>query len=158
MQRIVLFPLVLLLVCMTSIEAYGGENVWCSVFAPGWGQLRVGHYGRGSMFVCAELVSLTALAVSDIQYNRAVEQYEGAKASYEQAAYIGDAVSEYNSMREHWESADALYGYRRAALCAAIGVWAVNVVDMIISDDEEEPFLSLSLRPSGFLVAGSISF
>jgi hypothetical protein len=158
MRRVVLFSIILILVGIMSDEACGGENVWCSVFMPGWGQVRAGHYGRASMFIGAEIVSLTALVVTDIQYNRAVDQYERAKVYYEQATYMGDAVSEYYSMREHWDSADDFYGYRRTALYAAIGVWAVNVVDMILSDEKDVPPLSLSLRPGGFLVSGSISF
>jgi hypothetical protein len=158
MRRMLVLPLIVVLVVLGSLEAYGGENVWYSVFVPGWGQVRAGHYGRGSLFLSAELVSLAALAISDIQYSRAVDQYDRARASYLNATYIGDAVSEYNLMRSHWDSAETLNGYRQAALYTAIGVWAVNIVDMILLDEKEEPPLSFNVRPGGFLVTGSISF
>ena len=43
---------------------------------------------------------------------------------------------------------------RQTALYAAIGIWAVNVVDMILFDPEEEPPLSISVRRGRFLVTG----
>lgn len=158
MRKPVLFLLVMLLVALASLEAYGGENVWYSVFVPGWGQVRAGHYGRGSVFISAEIVSLTALVISDIQYNRAVEQYNRARALYLHATYIGDAVQEYDIMHARWNSAEKLHDYRAAALYAAVGVWAVNVVDIILFDEKGEPPLSFEGRPGGFLVTGSISF
>ncbi|HVO76404.1 MAG TPA: hypothetical protein VMT60_00330, partial [Candidatus Bathyarchaeia archaeon] len=75
MRKPILFLTVSVLLAVASVDAYGGENVWYSVFVPGWGQERSGHYGRASLFLSAELVSLTTLVISDIQYDRSVEQY-----------------------------------------------------------------------------------
>jgi len=158
MRKTIVFLLVMLLGVLASLEAYAGENVWYSVFVPGWGQVNSGHYGRGALFLSAELVSLTTLVIADIQYNRSVEQYDRAKASYLHATYIGDAAYEYESMHSRWNSANGLHGYRQAALYAAIGIWAVNIVDMILFDEKEEPPLSFEVRPGGFLVTGSLSF
>jgi hypothetical protein len=74
MRKTIVFLLVMLLGIIVSLEAYAGENVWYSVFVPGWGQINSGHYGRGALFLSAELVSLTTLVIADIQYNRSVEQ------------------------------------------------------------------------------------
>ena len=158
MRRIVPFLLVIAVSVLASTEAQSGENVWYSTLAPGWGQVRVGHYGRGALFLSGELVALTTLMIADIQYSRAVEQYDRAKASYLHATYIGDAAGEYTLMHERWDSANNLYGIRQTALYAAIGIWAVNVVDMILFDPEEKPPLSISARRDGFLVTGSFSF
>jgi hypothetical protein len=158
MRRIVPFLLIIAVSALASIEAHSGENVWYSTLVPGWGQVRAGHYGRGALFMGGELVALTTLMIADIQYSRAVEQYDRAKASYLHATYIGDAVGEYTLMHERWKSANDLYGIRQTALYAAIGIWAVNVVDMIFFDPAEEPPLSISARPDGFLVTGSFSF
>jgi len=96
--------------------------------------------------------------ISDLQYDRSVEQYDRAKAAYLSATYIADAASEYLLMRDHWDSADNLYGIRQMALNAAIGIWVVNIVDIVFFDENEEPPLSFEVRPSGFLVTGSLSF
>ncbi len=158
MRRIMLFLLLIAVGVLASGGAQGGENVWYSALVPGWGQTRAGHYGRGAIFISGELVALTTLMIADIQYNRAVEQYDRAKASYLHATYIGDAASEYAIMHERWDGASDLHRIRQAALYAAIGIWAVNVVDMIIFDSKGEPPLSISARPDGFLVTGSLSF
>jgi hypothetical protein len=158
MRKPVLFLFVMLLVAFASFEAYGGENLWYSVAVPGWGQVRAAHYGRGSIFLSAELVSLTTLLISDIQYDRSVEQYNRARALYLHATYIGDAVQEYDQMHAKWNSAERLHDYRQTALYAALGVWAVNVVDMILFDEKGETPLSFEGRPGGFLVTASISF
>ena len=158
MRRIVPFLLVIALSVLASTEARGGENVWYSAMVPGWGQVRAGHYGRGGLFMSGELVALTTLVIADIQYDRAVEQYDRAKASYLNATYIGDAVYEYALMHERWNSAEDLNGLRQTALYAAIGIWAVSVVDMIIFDSKAEPPLSISARRDGFIVTGSLSF
>jgi hypothetical protein len=146
------------LIVLASTEAYAGENVWYSAMVPGWGQVRAGHYGRGALFVSGELVALTTMAIADIQYNRAVEQYDRARASYLHATYIGDAVEEHALMHDRWKSAENLHGIRQAALYTAIGIWAVNVVDMIVFDSEGEPPISISARSDGFMVTGSLSF
>jgi len=158
MRRIVPFLLIIAVSTLASTEARSGENVWFSTLVPGWGQVRAGHYGRGALFMSGELVALTTLAIADIQYNRAVEQYDRAKASYLHATYIEDAAGEYALMHERWDSANDLYGIRQTALYAAIGIWAVNVVDMIFFGPEGEPLLSISARSDGFLVTGSLSF
>jgi hypothetical protein len=158
MRKIVLLLLLIAASAVASTEAQCGENVWYSALVPGWGQVRAGHYGRGGLFLSGELTALMTLAITDIQYHRAVEQYDRARASYLHATYIGDAVSEYALMHDRWDSADHLNGIRQTALYTAIGIWAVNVVDMIIFDSKEEPPLSVAARPDGFLVTGSLSF
>ena len=158
MRRIVLFLIMIAVSVLASTEAHSGENVWHSVLVPGWGQVRAGHYGRGALFMSGELVALTTLVIADIQYNRAVEQYDRAKASYLHATYIGDAVDEYTLMHEQWDSANDLHGFRQTVLYAAIGIWAVNIADMIFFDSEGDPPLSISARPDGFIITGSVSF
>lgn len=158
MRRIFL-GLLLFAACVLAPEAgRAGENTLYSVLFPGWGQIRTGHYGRGALFMSGELVALTTLAIADIQYDRTVDQYDRAKEDYLGASYIGDAVDAYELMNDRWNSAEDLYGTRQAALYAAIGIWVVNIADIILFDGEGEPPLSISARPGGFLVTGVLSF
>jgi hypothetical protein len=158
MRRTTLFLVMIAVCAFASTGARCGENLWYSTLVPGWGQIRAGHYGRGALFMSGEMVALTTLMIADIQYHRAVEQYDRAKASYLHASYIGDAVDEYTLMHERWDSADDLQGKRQTALYAAIGIWAVNIVDMVFFDSKGEPPLTISARPGGFLITGSLSF
>jgi hypothetical protein len=158
MRRIMLGLLLVAACAFVPGEGRAGENVPYSVIFPGWGQIRAGHYGRGALFMSGELVALTTLAIADIQYDRTVEQYDRAKAAYLGATYIGDAVYAYTLMNERWNSAEDLQTVRETALYAAIGIWVVNIADIVFFDGEGEPPLSISARPGGFLVTGALSF
>ncbi len=158
MRRIILCLLLIVGCVLAPGEGRAGENTIYSILFPGWGQIRAGHYGRGSLFMSGEIVALTTLVIADIQYDRTVEQYDRAKDAYLGASYIGDAVDAYELMNDRWESAEDLYSIRKAALYAAIGIWIVNVADIVLFDGEGEPPLSISARPGGFLVTGVLSF
>ncbi len=158
MKRFTAAMLVAAALTGAAAEAHAGENLWHSVFLPGWGQSRAGHYGRAALFAGGEVLSLLALAIGDVQYDRAVEQYDRAKAAYLASDYIGDAIDEYDLMLEKWDDAESLQRYRQIALGAAIGVWVVNVVDIALFDERREPPLALAPRGDGFTVTASLSF
>ncbi|RKZ07214.1 hypothetical protein DRQ05_03470, partial [bacterium] len=75
MKRI-FFIAVVIVLASSVVHASGNENVYYSVLFPGWGQIRSAHYGKGSLYMGAEIVSLVSIAITQIQYNRAVEQYD----------------------------------------------------------------------------------
>jgi hypothetical protein len=158
MGRFVIVLLAASIVCLACDAAWAVDNVWYSVVVPGWGQMRAGHFARGSLFLSAELVSLTFLGMSQIQYKLAVDQYDRARTSYLGSTYIGDAVTSYKLMHEKWEDAEGLDTYRRVSLAAAAGVWFVNVLDMVLLPERKEPLLSFEPQPGKFLVVGSVSF
>ena len=147
---------VLTLVLLAPSAARGGDGLIYSVIYPGWGQVRSEQYGRGILFAGAELVSLLGLFVSDIQYDRAVDDYSAARDSYLGADYIGDAEYYYARMNEKWDDAERLHGYRNAFLGAAVGIWVINIIDMAISGDDEPP--DISMRVSGGTVYISKAF
>jgi hypothetical protein len=158
MKRYLAAMLVAAALAGAAADASAGENLWYSVFFPGWGQTRAGHYGRAALFAGGEVVSLVALAISDVQYDRAVEQYDRARAAYLGATYIGDAVEQYGVMREKWDDAESLHRYRRVAIGAAVGVWVVNIVDRVLFDETRVPPIAFAPRAGGFAVAASLSF
>jgi hypothetical protein len=158
MKRILAAMLVAAALAGAAANARAGENLWYSVFFPGWGQTRAGHYGRAALFAGGEVVSLVAFVISDVQYDRAVEQYDRAKAAYLGATYIGDAARQYDVMREKWDDAESLHRYRQAALGAAVGVWVVNIVDRALFDETRVPPLAFAPRRDGFTVMASLSF
>lgn len=159
MRRFVCMAAVAIIVGLSSVSAAASENLWYSVFVPGAGQIESGHYGRGALFLGAELVSLSALGIIHLQYDRTVDQYDRAKAEFLNARFIGDAVTSSDLMHTKWNDANELYRWQTAATAAAIGVWAVNIVDMILFDEKDErPLLSMEMKPGGFLVIGTVSF
>jgi hypothetical protein len=159
MRRFICLAAVAFIVGSTPVSAAAAENIWYSVFVPGLGQIESGHYGRGSLFLGAELASLSALGIIHLQYDRTVDQYNRAKAEYLNARFIGDAQTSFVLMHQKWNDANKLYRWQTAATAAAIGVWAVNVVDMALFDRKDDrPLLSMEMKPGGFLVLGTVSF
>jgi hypothetical protein len=158
MRRVFLLTVAVALLMTSSPRAEGSGDVWYSVFFPGWGQVRSGRYGRGAAFLTLGFVSLTGLFLSDIQYDRAVEDYNSARASYLNATYIGDAEAAYDRMNLKWDEAENLHTYRHVFLYSYIGVWAINVVDMLIGPNGGKPPITMSVGSSGFYVTKTISF
>ncbi len=158
MRYVLLVAVVLLIVTSTAADASDSGNVIYSVIFPGWGQIRTGRYGRGALLISAEFISLTALLVSDIQYDRAVEQYERAQAFYLNAQYIGDAHEYYDTMLEKWDDAEQLNKYRSVLFGTAVGVWAIGIIDMLMGGDDGEPPVTLDVTHDGFTVTKTFSF
>ena len=148
----------LVFIVLAPSAAFGGKGVIYSVIYPGWGQIRSEQYGRGILFAGAELVSLVGLFVSDLQYSRAVDDYNDARASYLGADYIGDADYYYDRMNERWDDAERLNNYRNAFLGAAVGIWVINIIDMAIGDYKDTPDLSLSVSGGTVRVSKGFAF
>lgn len=158
MRRLILAIMALLILSSSSVYASGGGNVWYSVVFPGWGQIKSARYGRGALLVSAEAISLAALLVTNIQYDRAVEQYDRAKTSYLSATYIGDANEYYERMSEKWDEAERLHKYRKILVGTAVGIWAIGIVDMLWGGDADRPSLSIEVGGDEFRVVKSITF
>ncbi len=158
MRNVIILMTALLVVGSTPVDAAETGDVIYSVLFPGWGQIRAGRYGRGALLVSAELITLTGLMMADIQYDRAVEQYDRARAFYMNAQYVGDARHYYDTMNEKWNDAEDLHTYRNILLGTAIGVWAVGIVDMVWGGDDDGPPLSLDVSSGGFTVSKTFSF
>lgn len=147
-----------LVVVSLACGASASDKIVYSAIYPGWGQIRSGEYGRGMIFAGFELTSLVGLFISDLQYSRAVDDYESARAAYFAADYIGDAEYYYDRMMEKWDDAENLNTYRNAFLGAAIGIWVVNIVDIMIGEDDEPPGLSLSGGNGSFFITKGFAF
>lgn len=158
MRNVFLIALIIMLITSQSIEAAEKDDILASALFPGAGQIRSRRFGRGSLFVSLEVVSLVSLLMTDIEYNRAVEQYENARTEYLDATYIGDALSSYNEMNKKWDDAENLDKYRKILVGTAVCVWAVSMADIIWGRDVDQPAISLQLKKDGFIVSREISF
>lgn len=158
MKRVFLLAVVIVLLMTSSPQADGSGDVWYSVVFPGWGQMRSGRYGRGATFLTLGVVSLTGLFMSEVQYNRAVEDYEIGRANYLNATYIGDAVSWYDQMNAKWDDAESLHTYRQVFLYSYLGVWAINVIDMLVGPEAKQPPITMTVDGDGFYVTKTFTF
>ncbi len=148
---------VLILSSTAAVASDTGSKLY-SVAFPGWGQMKSGRFGRGALFMGLEILNLTALAMTEIQYNRAVDQYESARASFLAADYIGDIERYYSRMNMKWDEADKYHKYRNTLLGTAVGIWAISIVDMMFGGEADPPPLSLEVGSGSFLVTGTVSF
>ena len=158
MKAVTILCTLLLILLSLAADTHASDKIIYSAIYPGWGQIRSGEYGRGMVFAGGELLSLMGLFISDLQYSRAVEDYDAARAAYLAADYIGDAEYYYDRMREKWDDAENLHTYRNAFLGAAIGIWVINIVDMAIGEGEEPPGLSMSVGDGAFFVTKGFAF
>jgi hypothetical protein len=158
MKVVTILCTLILVVVSLACDVSASDKLVYSMLYPGWGQIRSGEYGRGMIFAGGELLSLVGLFIADLQYNRAVENYESARALYLAADYIGDAEYYYGRMLEKWDDSENLNTYRNAFLGAAIGIWVVNVVDIMIGRDEDLPGLSLSVDNGAFFITKGFAF
>ncbi len=157
-KSVLIFLIVSMLVTASPILAAEAEDVIYSVLFPGVGQFNTGRYTRGALFMGAEILALGGLGVTNIQYDRKVDAYENARALYENSTYIGDASYYYDQMVSAWDSADDLNKYRKVLAGAAVGIWIINVADMIWGKEAENPPLALEVRPDGFMVCKTFQF
>jgi len=157
-MRVMLVSIILILLTASVAPAAERGDVWYSILFPGLGQIKTGRYGRGSLLLSAEMLSLTALVISNVEYDRAVEQYDRARALYLNADYIGDARYNYDVMQQKWDDADRLDTYRKVFLGTAVGVWVLGAVDMLWGGDPENMPVSLEYKGKSFMVTKTFSF
>lgn len=157
-RTIIAALLVLATVTVSASPGSCSENIYYSILFPGWGQMKDCRYTRGTLFMSAEIILLTGVLMSNIQYDRDVDQYEDAEISFRNATYIEDKLYYHGQMMDRWEDADNMNTYRKLLAGAAIGVWVVNIADMVWGDDQNADMVSLDVREDGFLVTKSFSF
>jgi hypothetical protein len=140
-----------------------------SVAFPGWGQIHEGRFLHGAVFSGLTVAALTGLVVADVNYDRSVERLDSAILRYRNAGSADQALVDFRSLPGLYDEADGRYNWRKGFLYAAIGVWALNLVDvLLLAPPEEEPFLSraddagprLAVMPArdGWRIGASFSF
>lgn len=101
-----------------NTEISGMASLKKSLFVPGWGQLAEKHTIEGVAFLAAEIFCLYKV----LDYNhRGNENY----SLYKEAASLEDAVG-YRGLTETYDRRRNLY------IMAALGVWAVNLIDIYV--------------------------
>ncbi|MCD6380348.1 hypothetical protein J7M07_07900 [bacterium] len=73
-----LITVMVLLILFFSSAGYSApaEGIVYSALFPGWGQMKTGRYGRGTLFMGTEVIALAGIAIANIQYDRGLEAYE----------------------------------------------------------------------------------
>jgi len=132
---------------VTSIAspAAAVDSVLLSALLPGLGQVQDGHYGRGTAFAAAAIISVTGLFATEINYARSAERYNNSKRDYlyyqtaiddGRVVKIDDVNATYAAMEDGWNDAEDDAKWRNVFLGALIGVYALNLVDILLSEPD----------------------
>jgi hypothetical protein len=162
--------LLCILVLASSQPVWADEALLRSMLLPGSGQAHRGNYGRAAIFASTAVASGIGLFITQIHYNRASENYNDAKRNYialTNQLDRGDLVSyeeltgTYQKMQANFDTADSRYAWRNVFLVTFIGSYALNIVDLLLSDrdtGENEPQLSVEFDGESVRLVKSVSF
>lgn len=164
---------VVTLVSAVSVPAFAFDTaVVRSMLLPGTGQAQNGHYTRAAIFATATIISAAGLLASQLQYNRAADNYNDAKRVYlhypttleYQTVKKSEIDATYATMQEAYDSADTRIAWRNSFLTALIATYALNVIDVIMSEpdtgeiDTAKTGLSVEMHGTDVRLVKSFSF
>ncbi len=127
-----------------------------SAIVPGWGQIYADQTAKGAFFFIAEAVALGGLVWTQSNYVDTKDTYEQALADYRNATQIDEIESAWDDVQQTYSDAEDWERKRDVWLYAAVGIWAINVVDafMISPPTSQAPTVSqLGGEPTGFYAA-----
>jgi hypothetical protein len=116
-----------------------------SILIPGSGQAHKGHYTRAAVFSSAAVISAAGLLATQIHYDRAVESLDDQRSlylGYRDQLEGGKVVSKseidatYDAMIQAYNDADDRVVWRNVFLTALVATYAVNIVDVIMSEPD----------------------
>ena len=143
-----------------------------SVLLPGSGQAHQGHYTKAALFAGAAIISGVGLFASQIHYDQVSDDYvelSDTYAGYEGRLESGEVISigeingTYNSMTAAFDSADHRLMWRNSFLTALIATYALNLVDVLMSDPDSGEIenvsgMSVEMRGTDVMLVKSFSF
>jgi len=163
--------LVVLVTTMSGPALAFDSAIVRSLLLPGSGQAQNGNYTRAALFAGAAIVSGAGLFASQLQYNRALDGYNDARRVYlhypetleTQTVPQSEIDATYDFMQKSFDDADARIVWRNAFLTALIATYAVNIVDVIVSEPNTGELgpasgMSVELRGRDVMLMKSFSF
>ena len=148
MKQVICVVVCAAFVCGTAWEVRGQEDMFAeevrvspktavmlSLMFPGLGQMASGHKLKGGAFFLTELVSLVAAVDGHESYKTRQDVYQTSLQEY--AAMRGGGT--YQGAEAKWQSLvdlkddlDNLHGRRQLFGYAAVAIYALNVVDILL--------------------------
>lgn len=116
--------------------------LWRSLLVPGTGQAHQGNYQKAALFAGAALLSGVGLFLTVVHYNQAVDRYRDSRAAYldvenrlgqGEVVNIGEINGLFAQTESSWNDAEDRLVWRNVFLVSFIGVYALNIVDVLLS-------------------------
>jgi uncharacterized caspase-like protein len=103
-----------------------------SLLMPGWGQYFGNRRVSGTAFLFTGSGAVAVAAISYYQYNGSVNSYNEAVARYRRAFADDEVKNTAKEMDEAYNKAERKFKSRRTAFGVLAGVWAANVLHVLI--------------------------
>jgi len=136
---------VVLVVILAGPVLAEGESTARSILLPGSGQAQEGHYGKAAIFAGAAVVTGVGWFLSQVHYNQSVTRYNDLREIYvgypselQSGTVIpGSSINQtYADMTEAWDTSESRQTWRNVFMVSFLVVYAVNLVDILMSDPE----------------------
>ncbi len=105
-----------------------------SMFIPGWGQKYSEQKGKSILFAALAVGSVSAFVIADHNFQIKYDRYQESENAYRQVRDTADLATLQaldRQRRLHQEEAFNSEDVRRGTIGAMIGVWAINVLDVL---------------------------
>lgn len=117
-----------------------------SMFIPGWGQLYSEQKGKSILFGVLAVSSVSAFIIADHNFQIKYDRYQDSETAYRNAKDSAD----YDTMKRldaqrnlHRQEAFDSEDVRRGTIGAMIGVWAINVLDVLFFFPENKATMTI---------------
>ena len=133
-----------------------------SLFIPGWGQRYTDQKTKGGLLTAMIVGTGVAYLFADNNFDDKYDTYLDRLHRYDSLSVNGTVEELRNAKRELDNAQDKAYdteNIRRATIGVAIGIWAVNVLDLLFFFPEEHSTFSVkgvTIAPSASLKDGSV--
>lgn len=141
-----------------------------SLLLPGTGQAHEGHYTKAAVFSGAAIISGAGLFVSQVQYNRAVDDFNSAQdqyntqlADWQNGGVLSSTLlnTDYAAMQNASDEADTRLKWRNFFLGTLVATYTLNLIDVLVSkphDPETAMRYTVEANPKRVLLIRSFRF
>lgn len=167
-MKIITVAALITVLAAASVQAGGVDSsLLRSLLFPGSGQAQQGHYTRAALFAAGGVVGGVGVFITQIHYNRAVEDYDRARARYAdladrlddgQLVRYEDITSTYDAMQSAYDQADTRYAWRNFFLGTLITAYTLNIVDILMNPGDTPSSVSVDTDGHNLRVVKTFNF
>ncbi len=122
-----------------------------SVIIPGWGQRYTDHHGKALLFAGLAVGSGIAYLIADHRFDSKYDEFKDVEDRYHAASTTAERMRLWGEMAAARRDAYDAEDLRRITIGAAIAVWGLNLLDVLISSPGRSSQVSvknLSIMPT----------
>lgn len=112
-----------------------------SALIPGWGQIYSEQKGKGLLFGFLAVGTVTAFLIAEDEFQMRHDRYEASVSAYDAAKDTSDFATLLKleqQLREDQQDAYDAENVRRVTIGAVAGVWALNLLDILLFFPDRE--------------------